>query len=612
MNSLEPIAEASDEGSEEVIGDDYDLMINFQKILTSLSEDNFSQAKEFFKSSPLHQNQDLLLLITDEVLSAFFIRTKNIQIIARFCLFLKANEGFEEIFLSTIFKPESDLREIDQVITRTALLRECLIQNFTKIETIITYMNAFRHNHSNNPEQLYIYFVFFAPEIETFDIKIFLDYSNFFSIFDAKCRSPQALQIYQQFTNLRSNSWRQLYESIQFGAPLCSVQAALKRDDVEAFKGLGWSVNARIDKAPFEIHPAAQCSLLPLQYAALFGAQKCVEYILSEHPMIMADETEESYQYERTEAIYDGKDSPEYERSVAYALAVLGGASIADKFKELNFPATCLHSYAAAYRLPFVPESDNSTDDLFDAVRHNNIQCVLDCIDTANLTVGKYNNMTPAHIAALFGHSYVLQIVYGKLKDMQAEDQDDIEEDDDFAPHTPSPLVPNDFFGRQPIHLAALSGQFDVVQVLMTLGCNPDQPDNFGRTCLSLAAMNGHAAIVNFLLGEGVNPNPKDHDGLTPLLLAVTHLRPDACEALVQNPGVDVTVTAEFGVNALHIAAQTSNIDIFTILMESKRFDIQSKDMIGRTILDFVQDPNMLVAARKFLPSNQTTPSEEK
>lgn len=600
MSALDAILEDSDEGEE--VESDYSVMMKFQEMLATLSDENYEEGLKFFKTTVLYQNQDFDLLVADEVISAFAIRPHKIKVIAKFVCFLKNTESFEQIFLATIFKPESDLRNIDIVITKMALLRECMIQGFTSIETIFSYIQSFMINFSNQPEVLFIAVAFFAPELEAYNKENFEKLLKYFEIFKTKCRSPQALKIYLSFNELRADSWKKLLESIQYGAPLQSIQAAIKRDDVDLFKTLQWSVNARIEKASFEVHPAAQCSLLPLQYAALFGAEKCVDFILANHPMILADESETSYQYERTEAIYDGKDSPEYERSVAYALALVGGnAKIVAKFSEMGFPTNSVHLYAAGYRLNYECKPDNATDDLFEAVKRNNIQCVLECIDMANLTVGHENNMTPAHIAALYGHSYVLQIVYGHLsQEAKEEEERNEEEDDEFGLAPREPKVVVDFFGRQPIHVASIAGHFDVVQVLMSLGCNPNKTDNFGSTCLSLAAKNGHIAIVNYLLQEGVNPNPKDHDSMTPLLLAASNGRADVCKLLVANEAVDVKAAADFGVNALHLAVQNGFIATFEVLMESGRFDINSKDMIGRTAIDFSQTEEMTAAIKKY------------
>ena len=72
-----------------------------------------------------------------------------------------------------------------------------------------------------------------------------------------------------------------------------------------------------------------------------------------------------------------------------------------------------------------------------------------------------------------------------------------------------------------PIHLAAVAGHTEVVQLLLQRGAYPTVSHPF--TALHLAAEYGHPAIIKLLVEVGhVNVDVLDGEGRTPLLCAAT------------------------------------------------------------------------------------------
>lgn len=67
------------------------------------------------------------------------------------------------------------------------------------------------------------------------------------------------------------------------------------------------------------------------------------------------------------------------------------------------------------------------------------------------------------------------------------------------------------------IHEAALAGNVEVVQRLLTEGEEVDARDEFGMTPLHWAALLGQVETVQLLLGQGAEVNARDNDGGTPL-----------------------------------------------------------------------------------------------
>ncbi|KAM0050762.1 putative major sperm protein (MSP) [Helianthus debilis subsp. tardiflorus] len=56
--------------------------------------------------------------------------------------------------------------------------------------------------------------------------------------------------------------------------------------------------------------------------------------------------------------------------------------------------------------------------------------------------------------------------------------------------------------GQTPLHVGASYGNVEVLEFLVTLGCDPDVCDYNGWTALHCAAVNGHAKAVDFLLNS--------------------------------------------------------------------------------------------------------------
>jgi len=69
-----------------------------------------------------------------------------------------------------------------------------------------------------------------------------------------------------------------------------------------------------------------------------------------------------------------------------------------------------------------------------------------------------------------------------------------------------------------PLHLAALRGDAEEAERLLSRGADPNARDVFGRTPLHYAAARNHKAVAELLLKHGADPNAED--GETPLDLA--------------------------------------------------------------------------------------------
>jgi ankyrin repeat protein len=124
-----------------------------------------------------------------------------------------------------------------------------------------------------------------------------------------------------------------------------------------------------------------------------------------------------------------------------------------------------------------------------------------------------HDGWTPLHLAAFFGHSEIARILL----------------DGGAAMLT----ISNNNEANLPINAAAAGGRNSVVKLLVERGCPPDaRSSDQGYTALHLAANSGNAELISFLLRSGADRTLKTGTGETPYDLAVKKGHHSAAESL--------------------------------------------------------------------------------
>ncbi|XP_069595359.1 ankyrin repeat domain-containing protein 27 isoform X2 [Ranitomeya imitator] len=125
--------------------------------------------------------------------------------------------------------------------------------------------------------------------------------------------------------------------------------------------------------------------------------------------------------------------------------------------------------------------------------------------------------------------------------------------------------------GYTPLHIAAICGQSQFIDLLICKGAVVNATDYHGSTPLHLACQKGHQKIALLLLHYKASRDIQDNNGNTPLHLACTHGHEDCVKALVY---YDVTSCRldcgnEKGDSALHIAARWGYQPIIEVLLQN-------------------------------------------
>ncbi|KID93405.1 ankyrin repeat protein, partial [Metarhizium majus ARSEF 297] len=139
--------------------------------------------------------------------------------------------------------------------------------------------------------------------------------------------------------------------------------------------------------------------------------------------------------------------------------------------------------------------------------------------------------------------------------------------------------------GVAPLHLAAMNGNIETVQILIRAGAALDIQDASGTTALHWAAFKGHEAIVEYLY-EDSNKKLLDKNGRTALHLAAIAGKENVVPLLVPCP--DMNTFDIDGYKPLHWAAMRGHEAIVRYLVNEASFNRDATDYQGDTMLHLV------------------------
>ena len=155
-----------------------------------------------------------------------------------------------------------------------------------------------------------------------------------------------------------------------------------------------------------------------------------------------------------------------------------------------------------------------------------------------NMT-SKTTNATALHVAAVRGHTSIVQYLLCKGADKDKADNRGI-----------TPL----YVSSQEVHLA-------VVRCLLEHGADKEKVDNVGKSPLFVAAINVQMAVVKFLLAQGADVNTATFDGATPLLITASHGKLAVVHCLLEH-GADKDKADKRGFFPLLVAALNGHLGV--------------------------------------------------
>jgi uncharacterized protein len=259
-----------------------------------------------------------------------------------------------------------------------------------------------------------------------------------------------------------------------------------------------------------------------------------------------------------------------------------------------------------------LPTADGGMTPLLFAIRDGNVEMMQLLLDHgADLAQGSGNHTTPLIIALLNGQVGIATELLGKGADPNAAD--DYHRAALFAAidlrnfnHDKYGDLPTD--GRDPL---------DLIKALLKKGANPNLRTNTvpvhglmqfdaswvnfdGETPFVRAALSGDIEVMRLLLANGADPNIATTQGTTALMAAsginwipaqtYSHSEAEYVEAvkLCVERGADVNAANSLGLTAMHGAANRGWVSVMQILADHGA-KVDAKDNEGRTPMTFAK-----------------------
>ena len=130
---------------------------------------------------------------------------------------------------------------------------------------------------------------------------------------------------------------------------------------------------------------------------------------------------------------------------------------------------------------------------------------------------------------------------------------------------------------------------FDIVEYLITRGCNKNAKCLQGMTPLHVSCKYGFVDIVKYLVTSGCDVNVKDDKGRTPLHYSIKYDHLDIFNHFISEVGIDINIRDKKGRTPLHLAIKAKSHDIINFLL-AKRCNFTIKDNSGKTPLQYAVD----------------------
>ena len=132
-----------------------------------------------------------------------------------------------------------------------------------------------------------------------------------------------------------------------------------------------------------------------------------------------------------------------------------------------------------------------------------------------------------------------------------------------------------------------------------------------GQTFLHRVAACGDGSssvlVTAFLLNDGAPINSRDNHGRTAMHLAIDSGNRPVAKQLIES-GADLHVKDMFDRLPAHYAALTGDDDLIKLLREHEAFDLTSKDALGQSVLDYLDQTLAPMAYVNHVDKNGNTP----
>lgn len=185
--------------------------------------------------------------------------------------------------------------------------------------------------------------------------------------------------------------------------------------------------------------------------------------------------------------------------------------------------------------------------------------------DSMVLSKNKDGN-TPLHLAAIYGLSEILELL---------------------IPYYPQINIRNYFYATS-LHLAVANNHEDIVTILIEAGAELEARNNRSHTALHQAAVHGTIGCAEILIEAGADIHASMEKDIQPLHLAAWYGHGDLVQFLIAR-GVEINGVNVDGNTALHFAAFNGQVKVIKILIKHHA-DLSHTNHEGDTYLQGINE----------------------
>ncbi len=225
----------------------------------------------------------------------------------------------------------------------------------------------------------------------------------------------------------------------------------------------------------------------------------------------------------------------------------------------------------------------NGMTPLHDAARRGNNETVDRLIAKgADVNGNTADGETPALLAAMYNRRDTVTLLLSKGAETSiqlAAYLGDLARVKDFLANGIG-VNPQDAHSVTPLHAAAIGGQKEVAEFLLSKGAlvNADSANLVGRTPLHCAAVavEGSKEVAELLIGKGAEIDAKNKGGNTPLFDAASVANTDTARLLIAH-GADVNARGWYNLTPLHRAALAHGDKDLVLLLLDHGADVNAE-----------------------------------
>lgn len=152
------------------------------------------------------------------------------------------------------------------------------------------------------------------------------------------------------------------------------------------------------------------------------------------------------------------------------------------------------------------------------------------------------------------------------------------------------------------LQAAAISGNVNIVEMLVQAGADINDIDSLGQTPLHRAAYYNHLPVVKFLINKGADVKGIDSEGHSPVLLAALMGHREIFACLFASATESITNSAVMKQRSLHLASRNGRTSIIEHLI-AERINLEVQDETEQTAL-FIASSAGQCSTVRFLIEN--------